>query len=123
MWQEKHTTGSAPLGVVGCAYTVVGERLIVYGGYCGHSYCYHNSLHELNTTSLEWTVLAPDEAERAPMKKSGCGMAVYRSEGVCVVGGYGLLATGTHPTAQYKNDLSDDIGYTNELHIFKSSKY
>ena len=129
-WQQKHTTGPAPLGVDGCAFTVVGKRLVVYGGHCGHGACYHNSLHELSTTSLEWTVLAPSETERAPMKKHSCGIAVYNTDGLCVFGGYGLLTTGTHLTAQYENEatytkVNNELatGYTNELHIFKSGEH
>lgn len=124
VWHQKQTTGPAPLGVRHCAFTVVGKRLIVYGGYCCHSGCYHNSLHELNAPSLEWTVLAPNVTERAPMQKISCGIAVRNTEDVYVVGGYGLLSTGTHPTAQYKEmpEMDDDIGFTNELHLFSSSE-
>ena len=95
---------------------------MVYGGWCGHDKCYHNSLHELNTISLEWTVLAPSEAEGAPMKKCGCGIVVYSRSGeeqLCVFGGIGLLNSASHPTAQYKDD-GDGIGRTNELHISTS---
>ena len=99
----------------------------MYGGYCGHGDCYHNSLHELNTISLEWTVLAPSEAEGAPMKKYGCGIVVYSrcgEEQLCVFGGYGLLNSASHPTARYEDEDDDDKrGYTNELHVFTSGEH
>ena len=125
MWQQKHTTGSPPHGIFNCAFAVVGRRVVVYGGYCGHDTCYHNSLHELNTITLEWTVLAPSEATGAPMKKDGCGIVVYSRSGeeqLCVFGGYGLLNSASHPTARYKDDYYGR-GYTNELHIFTSGEH
>ena len=127
MWQQKHTTGSPPLGIEWCAFTVVGRRVVVYGGYCGHDECYHNSLHELSTINLEWTVLAPSEAEGAPMKKCGCGIVVYNRSGeeqLFVFGGtcIGLLNSASHPTAQYEDD-DDGRVYTNELHIFTSGEH
>ena len=97
----------------------------MYGGWCGHDHCYHNSLHELNTTNLEWTVLAPSEAEGAPMEKYGCGIVVYSRSGeeqLCVFGGIGLLKSASHPTAQYK-PAGGGLGYTNELHIFTSGEH
>ena len=125
MWQKKDTKGSPPLGISGCAFTVVGRRVVVYGGYCGHPGCYHNSLHELNTINLEWTVLAPSEAEGAPMKKASCGIVLHCRDGeeqTCVFGGHGLLDSSSHPTAQYE-DGGGGIGYTNELHIFSSGEH
>ena len=125
MWQQKHTTGSPPHGIFNCAFAVVGRRVVVYGGYCGHDTCYHNSLHELNTITLEWIVLAPSEAAGAPMKKDGCGIVVYSRSGeeqLYVFGGYGLLNSASHPTARYKDDYYGR-GYTNELHIFTSGEH
>ena len=124
-WQQKHTTGSPPLGIHNCAFTVVGRKVVVYGGYCGHGDCCHNSLHELNTINLEWTVLVPSEAEGAPMKKCHCGIVVYSRSGeeqLCVFGGYGLLNSASHPTAQYE-EVGHGRWYTNELHIFTSGEH
>ena len=98
----------------------------MYGGYCGHGDCYHNSLHELNTLTLEWTVLAPSEAKGAPMEKFRCGIVVYSRNGeehLCVFGGLGLLNSASHPTAQYEDGGIGGLGYTNELHIFTSGEY
>ena len=99
---------------------------MVYGGSSDHSDCFYNSLHELNTINLEWTVLAPSEAEGAPMKKDSCGIVVYSSGGeeqLCVFGGFGLLNSASHPTAQYEEGPQDRRGYTNELHIFTSGEH
>ena len=70
-------------------------------------------------------MLAPSEAEGAPMKKRGCGIVVYSRSGeeqLCVFGGFGLLNSASHPMAQYE-DYSDGIGFTNELHIFTSGEH
>ena len=128
-WQQEQTTGSPPLGVCGCGFAVVGKRVIVYGGYCGHGECWHNSLHELDTATQppQWRELVSDDAKGAPVKKSDCGMVVFNSDGEeqqCVFGGFGNLCSATHqpcatyaPLAKYPN-----CGYTNELHCFASGE-
>ena len=99
---------------------------MVYGGWCGHDRCYHNSLHELNTINLEWSVLASSEAEQTPIKKCRCGIVEYSSGGeeqLCVFGGYGVLnSAASHPTAQYEEYGDGNRVYTNELHIFTSGE-
>ena len=122
-WQEQTTIGVLPPGVRGCGFTVVGKRIITYGGYSGDDCCFHNSLHELDTTSLTWTELAPNELEGAPMKKGYCGLVAYSSGGdeqLCVFGGYGTLNSATRqPTAQYtESSEHTGQGYTNETHCF-----
>ena len=125
VWQEKHTSGSPPLGVCACGFAVVGKKVVTYGGYCGHDYCWHNSLHELDTTTLQWKELAPSDAEGAPMKKSDCGVVVYSRDGkkqLYVLGGFGDLQTATfQPGAEYVNLAKyPDYACTNELHCFVS---
>ena len=120
--------GSPPLGVYQCGFTVVGRRVVVYGGYCGHGDCFHNSLHELDTTILRWTQLAPSGAEGAPLKKLGCGMVTHSSGGeeqLCVFGGYGALNSSSHqPTAQCVESTSyPGRGWTNEFHRFTSGEH
>jgi len=127
VWQQEHTTGSPPLGVYGCGFTVVGRRVVVYGGWCGHGSCYHNSLCELDTATLRWSELAPSEAEGAPMKKRGCGVVAHSSGGeeqLCVIGGYGELNKASQqPAAQYVESTKyPGRGYTNEFHCFISGE-
>ena len=126
-WQQKYTTGSPPLGVCNCGYTVLGTKVIMYGGYHGHGTCWHNSLHELDTTVLKWTELAPNEAEGAPIKKTCCGVVAHSNGGkkqLCVFGGYGPLNTSSHQTtAQYVESIrAPGRGYTNEFHCFSSGE-
>ena len=129
VWQQEYTTGSPPLGMDSCGFTVVGRRVVVYGGYCRHTGCYHNSLHELDTTILKWSELTPDEAEGAPIKKYDCGVVAHSSGGeeqLCVFGGYGLLNSAMHQaTAEYVEDTRDKLGdgWTNEFHCFTSGEH
>ena len=126
-WAQKQTAGDPPLGVAWCAFTVVGKRIILYGGYCQHDYCYHNSLHELDTGTAmpTWKQLADDDEPGAPMKKWDCGLAAFDFTGemISVFGGYGDLKL-KQPQAgasYFKNDyITVASGWTNEIHCFKS---
>ena len=100
----------------------------MYGGYCGHDYCYHNSLCELDTTTLRWTELAPSEAEGAPLKKYGCGMVAHSSGGeeqLYVIGGCGLLNSSSRQrAAMYVESVNQPgQGWTNEFHCFTSGEH
>ena len=129
VWQHKKTTGSPPLGVHSCGFTVVCSRVVVYGGHCGHGDCFHNSLHELDTTILKWKELSPNEAEGAPIKKCSCGMVAHSNGGeeqVCVFGGYGPLNSASHQKrAEYFADTrgTHGLGWTNEFHCFTSGEH
>ena len=122
-WSVQYTKGDPPLGVAWCAYTVVGERIIIYGGYCQHDYCYHNTLHELDTSQsiLTWRQLAAGDAFGAPMKKWNCGLVAYSEnpEKLAVFGGYGELKQ-SQPHSEYiKNEfIPANSGCTNEIHCF-----
>lgn len=121
-WQARTTHGNAPLGVVDCGWAVIGTRLTVFGGGCGHPNCYHNSLYQLDTGSLQWTELSPNNALGAPLKKKQCGMVVHTSdseEKLCVIGGYGVLNSSPHlPAAQYTPTAKNvGVGWTNEVHV------
>ena len=121
-WIQKKTTGDPPLGVAWCAFTVVGKRIIIYGGYCQHDDCYHNSLHELDTgtDTLTWKQLAYDDEPGAPMKKWDCGLAAFDFTGemISVFGGYGDLKQSQAGAKYFKIDYK--TGWTNEIHCFKS---
>ena len=130
VWQQEHTTGSLPLGVYYCGFTVVGSRVLVFGSGCGHDACYHNSLHELDTTILNWKRLAPNEAEGAPIKKCACGVVAHSIGGVeqlFVFGGYGRLNSASHQTTAEYVTKSHFVrhqgdGWTNEFHCFTSGE-
>ena len=124
-WEQRTTRGAPPLGVEGYSCVAVRNELHYFGGWCGHSGdCYHNSVHTLSTSTLQWRMLTPSTTEGwAPMQKHHCGMVQFSNgeeDLLYVVGGWG------HPVpsppqlgAQYEQYLSGVR--TNEQHIFSLS--
>ena len=113
-------------GVAGYSCVAVRNELHYFGGYCGHDDCYHNSVHTLSTSTLQWRMLAPSTTEDgAPMKKRWCGM-VHFTDGeedlLYVVGGEGpAVPSSPQHGAQYQQPLGYSGVYTNEQHIFSLS--
>ena len=73
-------------------------------------------------------MLAPDEAEGAPMKKDACGIVAHISGGeeqLCVFGGHGKLNSSLQqPTAHYHESIKNPgSGWTNEFHCFTSGRH
>ena len=93
-WEQRTTRGTPPLGVQAYSCVAIRNELHYFGGYCGHGYCYHNSVH----STLQWRMLAPSTTEGgAPMQKSLCGM-VHFTDGeedllYVVVGGWSNTPT------------------------------
>ena len=77
-WIRRETSGTPPLGVEGYCCAAVGDSIYYYGGYCGHDKCYHNSVHKLNTSSLQWTMLTP--YTQPPTKKRDSCMVAFRDD-------------------------------------------
>ena len=119
-WTRQATSGTPPLGVGGYCCTAVGDSLYYYGGYCGHDHCYHNSVHKLSTSSLQWMMLSTSTSESgAPMRKIGCGMVAFRDgeeDILCVVAGYGPTPSYRQLGAQYEA-YGDDCFSCNEHHM------
>ena len=119
-WEQQVTSGTPPLGVCGYACVAVDSNLHYFGGWCGHDDCYHNSVHKLSSSSLQWKVLAPTtRVRRGPMKKSYCGMVAFKDgeeDFLFVVGGAGPTPSSRQPGAQYEQP--DANIRTNEQHMF-----
>ena len=117
-WEEHHTTGVPPPGLYFGACTSLLDSLYWFGGYDGSSY--HNSLHRLDTTTLEWREIQPLNQADGPMRKAGCGMVTFLQDQLAVFGGYGIPTHPTQPGAMFtKNtDFTDGRGQSNELHLF-----
>ena len=118
-WEQKPTTGTPPLGVIGYAAAAIGNEIFYYGGYCGHSGCYHNSLFSFNVDTFNWKELSPTTPHHGPWMKWLCGMVAVQLDGddyLVVIGGLGLSDSKTpkQPGAQY------DVG-CNEIHYYKLS--
>ena len=118
-WDQRTTRGTPPLGVWNYSCVAVGNDLYYFGGECGHSGCYHNSVHTLSTSTLQWRMLAPTtSADGAPMKKRSCGVVYFTDEEdlLFVVGGFGPISSSCQHGAQYIQSWG--YVYTNEQHIF-----
>ena len=126
-WEQRTTRGTPPLGVQGYSCVAVRNELHYFGGWCGHSGdCYHNSVHTLSTSNLQWRMLAPSTTEGgAPMQKRWCGMVHFtdREEDLLyVVGGHGRAAPSSpQHGAQYQPAQYIGGVRTNEQHIFSLS--
>ena len=126
-WEQRTTRGTPPLGVVGYSCVAVRNELHYFGGWCGHGGgCYHNSVHTLSTSTLQWRMLAPSTTEEggAPMQKFRCGM-VHFTDGdedlLYVMGGWGHTAPSSpQHGAQYQQYSGGGVR-TNEQHIFSLS--
>ena len=126
-WEQRTTSGTPPLGVMGYSCVAVRNELHYFGGYCGHDDCYRNSVHTLSTSTLQWRMLAPSTTELggAPMQKRWCGM-VHFTDGeedlLYVVGGLGhAVPSSPQHGAKYQKPYSGIGVCTNEQHIFSLS--
>ena len=108
-WQTRGKAKKHP-GVYLCACAVSGHFLYLYGGSDGSSY--HDTFHQLDTDSLEWSQL-PD----GPRKKVGCGMVSYEDNKLILFGGYGISDL-TRPWDSVVDKGNRNFEWTNELHIF-----
>ena len=60
----------------------------MYGGWDGHDS--YNELHELDITTMTWTLLKLAENSEIPMKMSGCGLVGYGKNNLVLFGGCGV---------------------------------
>ena len=124
-WEQRTTRGTPPLGVYAYSCVAVRNELHYFGGWCGHSSCYHNSVHTLSTSTLQWRMLAPSTTEGgAPMQKNDCGMVhfTYGEEDLLyMVGGRGHAAPSTRQHGAQYQPAGYGVVRTNEQHIFSLS--
>ena len=122
-WEKRETIGTPPLGIAGYRCVTARNDLYYFGGWCGHDYCYHNSIHKLFTSTLRWRCLTPTALkDGAPMRKAGCGMVYFSDEEedlLYIVGGVGLSPQQQQPGAQYMHNGM--LLYSNEQHLFSLS--
>ena len=126
-WIRRETSGTPPLGVDKYCCAAVGDSLYYFGGYCGHVGCYHNSVHKLSTSSLQWMMLSPSTytcESGEPMGKSDSGMVAFRDgeeDILCIVAGYGPTPLHLQPGAQYSEAGHGSNSRCNEQHMFSLS--
>ena len=125
-WEQKPTTGTPPLGVIGYAAAAIGNKIFYYGGYCNHDDCYHNSLHSFNVDTFHWEELSPTTPHHGPMMKRSCGMIAVQLDGqdyLVIIGGRRTspnYTTSTQAGAQY-SDTTYGTKRCNEIHYYKLS--
>ena len=125
-WSTQFTNGNPPLGVMSYLCSAVNDKIYYFGGYCGHSTCYHNSLNELNVSTFTWKELQPTKSNIPVMKRANGGMVSisFKAEGInclLIVGGFGLpTCTSVFTQAQYI-EIRDFKICTNEQNIFNLS--
>ena len=118
IWEQQATSGVPPPGLEGGVCVPISDLLYSFGGEDG-TFLY-DSLHTLNTTTLEWKLQVLKKGD-GPMKKIGCGMAMCRNpDRLALFGGYGIPTSPTQPGATFIKNTSytDGRGWSNELHIF-----
>ena len=120
-WKTRTATGAPPPGLLGGACTVVSETLYHFGGHDGHSL--YNTLHCLDTLSLDWRELHGHAQNLAaqPMPKTGCGLVTYTdTASLALFAGYGVPSGPTQPGATFvqHTNFTDGNGWTNEFHLF-----
>ena len=119
VWEQQATSGVSPPGLVGGVCASLSDQLCSFGGGLDGA-SYYNSLHMLDPTSLEWKELRVLNQAGGPMRKMGCGMVSCNGDRLALFGGYGFPTGPTQPGATFTKNTSitDERGWTNELHIF-----
>ena len=120
-WSSHVTRGTSPSGVAGYSCVTIGSNIYYYAGWCGHGICYHNCLNALNTLTMSWTQLHPND--ESMMKKGYVGMLSLQFDGtdyLFMVGGIGSAPAIKHPQFQY-DQLLDGSVRTNEHLLYNLS--
>ena len=120
IWNSRPTNGSPPLGVKGCLSTSTNTKMYYFGGWCHHNICFHNSLNELDISTLTWTQLQSTDDSITVMKRGYGGIMSSEQAGhhcLLIIGGGGSLPSIQLPQAQYFQ-YSDGIVSTNEQNIY-----
>lgn len=101
-----------------CCVLSPGHYLYTYGGWDGQ--VAYNTLHQLDTTTMTWEELVPNNPSDAPMKMSGCGIVAYGDHKLVLFGGYGVPPEKALPGSVFyqRNTGSEEKGWTNELKVF-----
>ena len=120
LWEQRQVTGDAPSpGTTVAASASLHDDLFSFGGYDGRQWI--NAVHRLDTEKLCWSQVSPQNAEGAPMPKTGCGMIAFGNS-LGVFGGYGVPRGPTEPQAFKSTGCTDGRGWTNEFHIYNLSE-
>ena len=123
-WITRSTTGTPPLGVGAYCCTAINDQLYYFGGQqCGHDICYHNSITQLDTVSLQWRELEPTDATRPVMGRAYGGMISFehdRIDHLLIIGGIGSKPSIQLPRNKY-SELPSGRWRTNEHSMYNLS--
>lgn len=89
-WDKYPTTGVPPLGLYNAACATLLDSVYWFGGFDGTSY--YNSLHRLDSTTLEWREQQPLNQADGPIPIAGCGMVPFLPDHLAVFGGHSIYA-------------------------------
>ena len=118
-WEQRQVEGNAPSpGTYNAASTSLHDDLFSFGGEDGNDH-YFNTVHRLDIKMWCWSQVSPQNADGAPMPKTGCGMIAFRNS-LVVFGGYGRPQGPTEPQSFIKG--TGGRGWTNEFHIYNLSE-
>ena len=111
-WMREITKGPHPCAELrGGGCSIAGQHVYLYGGFDA-SFLY-GSLYQMNTDNWSWSELSKCSAG-GPLRKSGCGMIIYKDQ-LVVIGGcyiYNEDPNSKQPGSRY------ECGCTNELHCY-----
>lgn len=121
VWCQHKTVGAYHPGLSAVACTAFGDYMYAYGGSDGSEL--HAVLSQLDMKTLVWVQLSV-EALDGPMKKDACGIVLYDTDKLAVIGGYAdpygrIQEESTFVVNEFFNDGS---GWTNEFHVFNITK-
>ena len=119
-WITRCTTGTPPLGIIAYCCTAINDLLYYFGGKCD---CYHNSITQLDTVSLQWRELEPTDATRPVMRRAYGRMISFEHDGVhhlLMIGGIGSKPAVQLPHYKYI-ELSSGRWCTNEHSMYNIS--
>ena len=119
LWEQRQVVGNAPSpGTYTAASASLHDDLFSFGGTDDRD-LFFNTVHRLDTKTWCWSQVSPQNADGAPMPKSGCGMIAFKNSFV-VLGGLGISREPTEPQSFIKN--FGNKGWTNEFHIYNLSE-
>ena len=125
IWHNKPTTGDPHPGAIGYACIAIENKrkLFFFGSSCDEIGCYHNNISQLDPDTLIWSnVVSCDHQCDGPMKKLGCGIMSFTSEGedhLFITGGIGPTPNNPQSDAEYSK--YGNCVRTNEQHIYNIS--
>ena len=123
IWSQLNTAGAPHPGLRCTACASHGEHVYMYGG---HGTKYEGVLNCLNfgVKTPTWSQLCPADAVGGPIRKTLCGMVHFHDDKLAVIGGFGNPNGPIQPGSVFirNPNITDGIGWTNEIHIFDISQ-